>query len=119
VDVRPDSFPALTGPEKRFGCVVSVHGSLGGAVTVPYLTGALVDSLGIAWTRDSVLIADGSSATAYGLRRGAVLCLLRINWKIRVRYDPRAEPSPYNVEAGCQQPADRTGRLERASSLFA
>jgi hypothetical protein len=103
VDVRQDSFPAFTGPEKRFGCVVSVHGSLGGAVT-----------------RDSVPVADGSSATAYGLRRGSVLCLLRINWKIKVRYDPRAESSPYNVEAGCQQPADpRTARLEGATLPFA
>jgi len=118
VDVRPDSFAAFTGPEKRFGCVVSVHGSLGGGVTVPYLSGALADSLGSAWTRDSVPVADGSSATAYGLRRGSVLCLLRINWKIKVRYDPKAEPSPYNVEAGCRQPADRTARLEGAALLF-
>jgi hypothetical protein len=120
VGVRPDSFAAFTGPEKRFGCVVSVHGSLGGAVTVPYLTGGLADSLGGAWTRDSVPVADGSSATAYGLRRGGVLCLLRINWKIKVRYDPKAEPSPYNVEAECQQPADgRSARLEGATLLFA
>jgi hypothetical protein len=120
VDVKTDSFPAFTGNGKRFGCVVSVHGSLGGAVTVPYLTGALADSLGKAWTRDSVPLTDGSSATAYGLRRGGVLCLLRINWKIKVRYDPKAEPSPYNVEAGCQQPADRrTARIEGATSPFA
>jgi hypothetical protein len=120
VDVRPDSFAAFTGREKRFGCVVSVHGSLGGAVTVPYLTGALADSLGSAWTRDSVPVADGSSATAYGLRRGSVLCLLRINWKIKVRYDPKAEPSPYNLEAECHPPADRRAtRLEGATSLLA
>lgn len=106
VDVRPDSFATFTGPAKRFGCVVSVHGSLGGAATVPYLTGALADSLGNAWTRDSLLVTDGASNAAYGLWRDNVLCLFRINWKIKVRYDPRAEPSPYSAEVGCEQSAE-------------
>jgi hypothetical protein len=101
VEVKADSFPEFTGSARRSGCVVRADGTLGGPVTVPFLTSALADSLGPGWTRDTTMVADGPRGTAYVLTRGDVSCLFRVNWTMRVRYDTKADPPPYTANIGC------------------
>jgi hypothetical protein len=100
-----DSFPAFDGGERRYGCVIKAYGPLREPVTVPFLTSALADSLGVAWTRDSLLVAGGSNGAMYGLRRGEVLCLFRINWNSTDPADSvAAQQSQYVAEIGCEVP---------------
>lgn len=101
VYVRADSLPALPGDGRRAGCLVHAEGILGGRATVPFLSGALADSIGPSWTRDSTMVADGRGGAAYGVRRGAALCLFHVSWTMKVRYDPRADPSPYSADVVC------------------
>jgi hypothetical protein len=101
VSLNSDSIPALTGGGMLEGCVVQAEGTLGGAVTVPYLASALPDSLGPGWTRDSTMAADGPRGTAYAVSRGNARCLFRIGWTMRVRYDTKEDPPPYTASVAC------------------
>jgi hypothetical protein len=75
-----DSFPAFTGPGRRYGCVLRVEGPASPAAPAPVLATTLPDSLGTGWARDPAIVADGPSETVYGLWRGNVLCLVRVRW---------------------------------------
>lgn len=97
-DVAADSFPAFSGPGKRFGCVVDARGVLGDTVTVQFLTGGLPRALGPAWRRDEALVTDGPDGAAYGVRREDVLCIVRIGWRVR---DDAGEARPYTANVGC------------------
>ena len=100
-----DSFPAFSDIERRYGCVVKAYGPLQEPVSVPFLASALADSLGSAWARDSMLVAVGPNGTVYGLRRGEVLCLFRINWNSTDVGDTiAAQQAQYIAEIGCEAP---------------
>ena len=104
VEQVSDSFPSFTGAERRYGCVIKAYGPLQEPVTVPFLASALADSLGAAWTRDS-LVAGGPNGTMYELRRGEVLCVFRINWNSTDPADSiAAQQSQYVAEIGCEPP---------------
>jgi hypothetical protein len=95
-----DSFPAFTGPARRYGCVVHVEGPTSAAAPAPVLATTLPDSLGAGWARDTAVVADGPSETVYGLWRGDVLCLVRV----------RLAAARYTAPVGCEQLRDRVVR---------
>lgn len=97
VSQMSDSFPAFTGPARRYGCVLHVEGPTTAAAPVPVLATTLPDSLGAGWARDDAVVADGPSQTVYGLWRGDVLCLVRVRWAA----------ARYTATAGCEQLRDR------------
>lgn len=109
VNVHGDTFPSFGKAANRNGCGVRAEGTLGGRVTIPFLTTSLPDSLGANWARDSTWTpgAGGTSGTAYAVKRGEVDCLFRINWRMRVRYDPKAEPPPYSADVVCAKSGAR------------
>jgi hypothetical protein len=97
VSQMADSFPAFTGPARRYGCVLRIEGPTSAAAPVPVLATTLSDSLGAGWARDSAIVANGSSETAYGIWRSDVLCLVRVQWNA----------ASYTSTLGCEQLPDR------------
>ena len=107
VEQMTDSFPAFTGENRRFGCIIRAYGPMRGPVTATFFASALADSLGGQWTRDSSAVADGPNGTVYGLWRGDVLCLFRINWNSTDVADPPEGQEPQYVgEIGCESLPD-------------
>ena len=103
VEQMTDSFPAFTGETRRYGCVIRAYGPMRGPVTANYFATALADSLGPSWRRDASAAADGPNGTVYGLWRGDVLCLFRINWNSADLADPQEGQEPQYVgEIGCE-----------------
>lgn len=103
-----DSFPAFTGPEMRHGCVVRAEGTTTPDQPVPVLVTTFPDSLGGGWERDDALVADGPATTVYGLWRGDVLCLVRVDWGREPETPGPREAGPdYVAEVGCELLPDR------------
>jgi hypothetical protein len=97
VSQMSDSFPAFSGPEQRYGCVVRVDGQTTATTPVPVVATSLPDSLGAGWSRDSTLVANGPSETVYALWNSDVLCLVRARWAA----------GTYGANIGCEQLPDR------------
>jgi hypothetical protein len=107
VEQMTDSFPAFTGERRRFGCVIRAYGPMRGPVTANFFATGLADSLGAQWTRDPSAATDGPNGTVYGLWRGDVLCLFRINWNSSDAPDPGEGQEPQYVgEIGCESLPD-------------